>query len=442
MFEELFAFNWLLSAIIVFGLLIFLFAIGMPVGYALGFVTVSILLLTQGPTYVTHMMTSYAYTELSQFLFICFPLFILMTEIMAHGGISRRLVEIAHKVMGRFPGSLAAVAVMASAVFGAVSGAAAIGVITISDLLLPETMNRNYDKSLIAGAIAAGGTLSFIIPPSFMLILWGIISGESIERLFMGGVIPGIMITIMFVIYIVIKTKRNPDLAPLPLPTSTREKMVALVKGWDIALIIVVVIGGVYSGISTVTEIAGVAAFAALLIALAHRELNPKKMMIALGRTAELMAVFFIIILGAYFLIHLLGVLEIPRSVTEWVTSADLSATQLVIVVMVLFFILGMFIEAGSVMLIVLPLFLDSLNDLGVDLTWLGILVAMSCMIAELTPPVGFSLFVIQAVGRPHGINFEQIVRGVIPYIFMLIFAIALVIAVPEIATWLPSTMD
>lgn len=433
---------WLLSWLLIFAVLLTLFAMGMPVGFAMGLVAAVGLIFSAGLDYVIDLLTNFTYVKISPYIFVCFPLFILMTEIMAHGGISRRLVDLAHKTMGRFPGSLAAVAVVAGAIFGAISGAAAIGVITISDMLLPECMKRGYDKRLIAGAIAAGGTLSFIIPPSFMFILWGIIADVPIGDMFMAGIIPGIMISSMFVVYIVIKAKRNPTLAPMPPSTTTVEKLWAIAQGWQIVLIIVVVIGGVYSGFATVTEISAVAAVTALLIAAVNRELSPRSLIDSFGRTAGLIASFIMIIVGAFLLVHLLNYLEIPYNVSRWVVDAELSSVQLIIAVLLLFFVLGMFIEAGSVMLITTPLFLDSLNRLDVDLIWLGVLIGISCMIAELTPPVGFSLFILQGVGRPHGINFEHIVRGIIPFILILILALAIIILIPGIATWLPSTMD
>lgn len=439
MLDEL---HWALGFILIIASLLALFIIGMPVGFAMGTVAIGWLLIGAGPDYVINLVTSYTYNNVTAYTFVCFPLFILMAEVMAHGGISRRLVEVAYKVMGRIPGSLAAVAVIAATIFGAVSGASAIGTITISDMLLPECMKRGYDKSLISGAIAAGGTLSYIIPPSFVLILWGIVADVSVERQFMAGIIPGLMIAAMFIVYIVVKTKRNPDLAPMPPAAPLKEQMVTLGRGWPVAVVIFIILYGVYSGKATVTEVSGIGALAAVVLALAHRELSRRSMLNAFTRTAELFSSFIIIIVGAYLLKHLLEYYIIPERMSSWVINADLSSTYLVIAIMAIFFILGMFIEASAVMLIALPLFLPSLNALDVDLIWLGVIVGVSCMIAELTPPVGFSIFIIQAVGKPHGITFVHVVRGVVPFIVLLIVAIALLIIFPDIATWLPSTME
>lgn len=435
--------HWALSCLLIVVALLTMFAMGVPIGFAMGLVGLGGLLLTDGFEYVIDVAASVTYQKVTPYIFVTLPCFILMTEIMAHGGISNKLVEMAHKTMGRFPGSLAVVTIIASTIFGAISGAAAIGALTVSDMLLPECMKRNYDKSLISGAIAAGGTLSIVIPPSFMFILWAIIADVSIGEQFMAGVIPGIIIAILFIIYIVVRAKRNPALAPSPSVTlSNKEKVVALLKGWQVGLIIFVVIYGVYSGVATVTEVSGVAAATAFILALVHRSLSISGIYHSLKRTAEMLAFFVMLIVGAYLLIHLMGYLEIPQNIAEWVIDHKLSAIQLVIVTQVIFFILGMFIDAGSVMLITLPLFLPSLNELEVDLIWLGVIIGISCMIANITPPVGLNLFIIQGVGKSHGITLEHIIRGVIPFILIMVLGMIIVFAIPSLATWLPSTMN
>lgn len=435
--------HWAISFILIIVALLLLFTIGVPIAFAMGLVAVVGLLMLPGAGMDTILneFTSLTYSKVTPSIFICLPLFVLMTEIMSQSGMSRRLIELSHQTMGRLPGSLAVVAIVASTIFGAISGAAALGAMAMGDMLLPECMKRNYDKSLISGAIAAGGTLSIMIPPSFILILWGIIAKVSIGKLFMAGIIPGIIIAIMFCIYIVIRTKRNPSLAPMQPATSTKEKILALGKGWHVAVIIFIVIGGVYSGIASVTEISGVAALSAIILALITRSLTLSSMYTALRKTAEMITMFIMLLIGAYLLIYLLNRLDIPLNISEWVIDHKLTAIQLIIITQLLFFLLGMFIDAGSVMLIVLPLFLPSLRELEVDLIWLGVIISVSTMIANLTPPVGINLFIVQSVGRPYGITFVHVARGIVPFILIMIVGMALVLAFPPLATWLPSMM-
>lgn len=424
--------------------LVALFAIGVPIGFAMALVAVLTLMFTAGAGlgYVIDVIPNIAYGQVTSYVFVCFPLFILMTEFMAFGQISKRLVSIAHKTMGRIPGSLAVVTVVTSTVFGAISGSAAIGAMAVSDMMIPETMERKYDKSLISGAIAAGGNLSIIIPPSFTFIIWGIISEESIGDLFMAGIMPGLLIVSMFIVYIMIRAKRNPALAPMPEPTSTKEKAIELLKGWDVALIIFIIIGGVYSGFATITEIAAVAAFATLIVTIVHRTMTISNFISAVKRAASMTCFFIIILIGAYAMIHAMGYMEIPQNITEWVVDADLSPVLLILAIQLLFFILGMFIDPGSVIMISLPLFIPALNALDINLIWLGVILAINSMIANLTPPVGINLYIVQGVGKSYGVSFGHVVRGTVPFILIMLVAMVLVIAFPGIATWLPSVIN
>ncbi|MFC1925661.1 TRAP transporter large permease [Chloroflexota bacterium] len=432
--------HWLTSFSLIVIVLMTLFIVGVPIGFAMGLTGVLALLFSggRGMEHVVNNIPTVFYGKTINYLFVIFPLFILMTEFMAYGGLSKKLVSIAYIVMGRIPGSLAVVTVTAATLFGAICGSAGIAAMAISDMLVPECMERKYDKALISGAIAASSNLSTIIPPSFVFILWGIIAEISIEELFFAGIIPGLIIASMFIIYIMIRAKRNPALAPLPPQTTVKEKLKAASTGWDVALIILIILGGVYLKIATITDIAAVAALVTLIIVLARRSLPLSGFLGALRRTAAMTSFFIILLMGAYFLIHALGVLQIPREISEWIISHDFTALQLIIVIQIMFFILGMFIDPGSVILVSLPVFLKSLNALDVDLYWFGVVIAISCMIANLTPPVGVNLFIVQGVGRPYGITFEHVVRGTIPFILLMIVGMALVLAFPELATWLP----
>lgn len=435
--------HWSVDWLIIFASLIILFVIGMPIGFSMILVSLVGLMLTAGLDYVLNMSPVIVYTKATPYVFICIPLFVLMTEFMTHGGISTKLIDISYKLMGRIPGSLAVAAVAASTVFGAMCTSTVIGAMIMGDMLFPETTKRNYDKSLMAGAIAAGGTLSVLIPPSGTFILWGIIAGVGVGDLFIAGIVPGILAAAIFMTYIVIRAKRNPALAPMVPASPWKEKAMAVVSGWDILLLIVVILGGIYGGYFTVVEMSAIGALAALIIGLVHGELfSLSKIYFCFKRSAEMVGSFIVLLMGAFLLINLMSYLEIPQSLADVAVDADLSADVLILVVMVMFFLLGMFIDAASVMLITLPLFLPTLRLLEVDLLWLGVIVTLNAMIATLTPPVGLNLFIIQAVGRPHGISFSDVARGSVPFIILLFIVVGLVWAFPSLATWLPSTMN
>lgn len=433
---------WGISLLIIIFTLFSLFAIGMPIGFAMVFVSVVGLILTDGLDPVLNLLTNIAFSRVIVHLFIAIPLFVLMSELLLQGGMSSKLIDIAQKLMGRIPGSLAVVTIVASTVFGAMCASTVLGAMVMGETLLPETTKRDYDKKLISGALAAGDTLSILIPPSGFFILWGIIAGVNIGDLFIAGIIPGIVAAIMFILYIVIKVKRNPTLAPMVPAVSWREKVWAVAKGWDIVLFIIILLGGIYRGVATVAEIGAVGVVTVFILGLAHRSLNFSKTYFALKRTVEMIASVMLILIGAYLFIYFLNYLEIPDSVSNLAVDRELTALQLVIVIQLIFLMLGFFIEASSVMLFTLPLFLPALRELDVDLLWLGVVITINSMIASLTPPVGFSLFIIQAVGRPHGVNFIHVARGVIPYVLLLLCLMVLVFVFPSLVTWLPSTMD
>lgn len=432
---------WGVSGAIVLTALIVLLAIGVPIGFSLGLVAVTGLIMVNGLDSTLSDIAVKSYSEVTNYVFIAFPLFVLMAEFMSQGGVGKRMIDMTQKTLGRLPGSLALVSIGASTIFAAVCGSAAVGAVAISDLLLPECMQRKYDKTLIAGTIAAGGTLSILIPPSFMLILWGIIAEVSIGELFVAGIIPGIIVAVVFSGYIIFRSVRNPSLCPMAPETTWKEKGKALVGGWEIAVIIIVVLGGIYSGIATVTEVASLGALSALILALAHRSLSLPNMIEAFKRSGELIGFFVIIFIGAELFKHLLTYLEVPQGIATTVVDLDLSPIVLVIVIQLIFFILGCFMDAPSVTLITLPLFLSSLQVMDIDLIWLGIVVTISAMMANITPPVGFSLFILKGVGEQYGITFGQIVRGSAPFIALLTFIIALLLAFPPLTTWLPNTM-
>lgn len=433
---------WQLSWFLIFAALIILFSIGVPIGFAMVAVAMAGLFLSAGFDYVLDITAFYTYRRATPYVFICIPMFVLMTEFMTHGGISTKLIDMSQKLIGRVPGSLAVVAIVASTVFGACCSSTVLGAMIMSEMILPESSKRNYDNSLIAGTIAAGGTLSVLIPPSGTLILWGIIAQVGVDRLFIAGILPGLLAATVFIAYIVIRAIRNPALAP-PVPAvPMKEQLLAIAKGWDIILLIVVVLGGIYAGVADVVEISAVGAIFALIIGLFHRKLNLSTIFASLTRTATMVASFIVLIIGAFLLINLMSYLRIPFNLSEFFIDANLSPTILVIAIMVMFFVLGMFIDSASVLLITLPLFYESLVALNVDLVWLGIIVTLNAMIATLTPPVGLNLFVIQTVGKRYGVSFTTVVRGSLPFIGLLALVMVIVWIFPSIATWLPSTMD
>jgi len=433
---------WAASGILIFSVLVLLLLAGIPIAFAMVVLGITGLLFTEGLDGTLNFVNTQVFHYASRYTFLAFPLFAILVEILTHTGLSSKLIDIAQKTMGRLPGGLAVVCVGASTIFGAVCGSTLVGTMVMTDTLLPECTKQNYDRSFIAGTLAAGGNLSALIPPSFLLIFWGIIAEISIGDLFMAGIVPGIIIATLFIIYIIIKAKRNPEMAPPPPRYKRREAAISILKGWDLVVIIFVLLYGIYFGVANLTEIAAVTTAFAVIITVAERRLNVSVLYAALRRAAEMVGSIIFILIGVGVFMLLLNDLRIPYEIASWVNDANMSPVLLVIVVQILFFVLGMFIDPMSLILICLPLFLPALKAADVDLLWLGIVVSISCMIANLTPPVGFNLFIVQGAGAPYGLKFTEVVRGSIPFILLMIIGMALVIAIPSLATWLPSTMN
>ena len=429
---------WFGSMLLIFMTLVILVVIGMPVGFAVGLVGVIGVFFVSGFSTLLGDIPLLYVSNLTIYSLIAIPLFVLLVEFAAEGGISQKLCDVSIKIMGRLPGGLAVACTVAGAVFGAISGASSVASIVVADMFLPEAMNRNYDKSFIIGTIAAAGTLSLIIPPSFVLIVFGIVAGVSIGDLFMATVIPGIICTTLFVIFIAFRAARNPYLAPVPPPVPWKEKIRAVGRGWEIALLIFIILGGVYWGVTTVTEVAAVGCLGALIITVAYRRLTLSKASAALKKSSEICGFFFMLFIGAFFFQHLLIYLQIPQHITTWVAELNLSSLETVLAMQILCFALGTFMDTSALLLIMVPLFLPSLKAQGVDLVWLGVSLNMVAMMASICPPMGINNLVLQNQGKPYGITLGQILRGSWPFMFLILITLVLTMAWHPLATWLP----
>ena len=433
---------WFGSMILVFMFLVILVVLGMPIGFAVGLVGVVGAIFVSGFGISLHNISTFYISNMTNYPIIAIPLFILLVELAAEGGITHKLCDVSLKILGRFPGGLAVACTVAGAVFGAISGAASVAAVVMADMFLPDAMQRNYNKSFIIGVIAASGTLSLVIPPSFVLIVYGIVAQVSIGKLFMATIIPGVITTVLFVTYIVIRAIRDPSLCPPPPHVPWKERIRVVAGGWEIGVIIFIVLGGVYWGITTVTETAAVGCFVAFVISLALRRLNFTSASAALKRATEICGFFFVLFVGAFFFQHLLIALEIPQHITTWFADLNLSAFQTILVMLLLCFLLGSFMDTSALLFIMVPLFLPTLKAQEVDLIWLGITINLVAMMASILPPMGVNLLVLQNPGKPHGITLGPIIRGAWPFMFLIAITLVLVMVWHPLITWLPSTMD
>lgn len=430
--------EWYIYGIILFVGLFTLLAVGLPVGFSLGLASLAGILFFIGPHglgQLNILVVEYA-THPS---FICLPLFILMAELIAISGAASDIFNAAQKWLNRLPGSLGISTMVASGVFGAACGTSSGGAAAMGLVTIPELLKRGYSRALATGTVAAGGTISILIPPSGIMILYALITEQSIGRLFIAGIIPGILMVGIFSLYILIHARVRPQDAPSDHEYTWRERWASLRPIWVISLVIVIVFGSIYTGVGTINEAAAMGAFIAFLIA-QQRKVSVQMLIEVAMRTARVTCFIFFIIFGAMTFGYLLSYLRIPFELSELMVAAGTTPVHFILMVMALFFILGCFLDPASILVLTLPVLYPTVLKLGINPIWFGILATVNMEMANVTPPVGLNLFVVKSV-CPSDINLKDIIYGTAPFVILLAFGMGAIIIWPEIALWLPNTM-
>lgn len=415
--------------------IIFLLVIGMPVAFTLSvagilgiiqFVDVSF--LSQVPVIAYKTLDSYVLTSV--------PLYILMSQIMLTGRVGSGLFELGSKWMGHLPGGLGIATISACAIFAAISGSSVATAVTIGAMAIPEMLKRGYDRKLVVGSVAAGGTLGILIPPSIPMILYGTITDESVGKLFMSGVVPGALLTVLFICYIVFASWDKPR----EPRSSHAEKMKSLRENiWGLFLP-VIIIGGIYTGIFTPTEAAAVGTVYALAITFfVYRSVTIQDMPGILRATIKTSCMIFSIMIGAMLFGYILTILQVPQALMRLVTEGDLNRWIVMLGINIMLLILGCVLETVSIILITLPMLYPIIKALGFDPIWFNVVLLINMELALITPPVGMNLFVIKGISEDSSI--QDIIAGAAPFAAIMVFEILLLCFVPEIATWLPSVL-
>lgn len=422
--------------------LVFLFllmAIRMPIG--ISFLLIGALgtaALTSGDIALAS-LARIPYTWASAYVFSCVPLFILMGMIFSKSGIAADLYKAAHHWFGRLPGGLLLASIAGCGGFAAVSGSSTAGAAAMGAICYPEMRKYDYDKGLAAGAIAAGGTLGIMIPPSLGFIVYGILTEQSIGKLFMAGVVPGIMEISFFMLAVIILVMFKPSLAPVSTFRITwQEKFSSLVEVWPVLLIFVMIIGGIYLGIFTPIEAGGIGAAGSLVVSLGMRRLTRKAFTEACLETIHITAMIFLLFMGAMVFNIFMTLSHLPQTISGMFTSIG-SPRLLVAFILLLFFPLGCFLDVTSMLVLTLPLFLPSLHHAGVNLIWFGVLAVLCAEIAMLTPPVGMNVFVVKGVVRE--VPLEKIFLGVVPFLVANFILLLLLFFIPQLSLSLPRLM-
>jgi len=379
------------------------------------------------------------YAQSTSYTLSVIPLFVLMGQFAFISGISTDIYKTVYAWMGRFQGGLAMATVLACAGFAAVCGSSLATGATMGMVAIPEMDKYKYDHRLSTGCVAAGGTLGILIPPSIGFVIYGILTEESIGKLFMAGILPGILLAGLFILTIYIQCKRKPDIGPRGEATTWKVKIKSLGNTWGILLLICIVMGGLYLGIVTPTEAAGVGAFGAFLIALFKRRLNMKGLIYCLMETGKTTAMIFLIIIGANIFSAFLGLAKIPMGLADFIAGLAMPKIAILAAIILVYLVMGCVMDCYAIMILTVPIIFPVVEALQFDPIWFGVLMVIVLEVGLITPPVGLNVFVLKAAAP--NVPLIVIFRGIWPFLIAALLAIVLITIFPGIALYIPSHM-
>ncbi len=426
-------------AAIGFGALFVLLFIRMPVGLAMMAIgTWGIYIIR--PQAAIPKLAGEIFNEASNYPLTIIPLFVLMGNLAGVSGMSRDLYDAAHSWLGHFKGGLASATVVGCAGFSALSGSSLAAALTMGRVSLPEMQRYNYDNGLATGSIAAGGTLGILIPPSAGFVIYAILTEESIGRLFMAGIIPGLLLTLLFVIAIWLVVLRDPGKAPGQAQAHPlRQRLLALRRAGWIVGIVLLTIGGIYSGVFSAVEAAGIGAALAFVVTIIRRRLTWPNIVEVTTSTLKSSGTVFMILFGAFVFKTFVGFTGITYAMTLWVEAQGFTGMQVVVAFLLLFIVLGMFLDGFAILVLTVPLIQPVIEPLGINMIWFGVLMVIVLEMGLISPPVGLNVFVVKGIAGDVPLN--TIFRGIWPFWFAMFVAVILVLVFPQIALFLPNSM-
>lgn len=426
----------------VFGLLLMFVMMFMRIPIAISLMVPGIIgaYLIRGWPAVERALETIIWTHSFSYTFSTIPMFVLMGELLFISGISTELFNALRKWFGNMKGGLAASTIGASALFAASSGSSVAATGTMGVIAYKEMKTSGYDESFSSGTIVSGGTLGILIPPSTAFVIYGLLTEQSIGKLLIAGIVPGIMLTLLFIITVYISVRLQPQLAPQQKANySWTEKLVSLKSTFWVAIVFVAVIGGMYAGWFSPTEAAGVGAAVALILALLKRQLGFKSLVQALRRTLGTTAFIFAIILGAFVFNYFLALTGLPKLMATAITSLEVPGLVIILLILVMYIVLGALMDSLAMIVITLPIILPIVEALGYDLIWFGVWMVIIIELALITPPIGLNCFVLK--GAVPELRLETIFRGATRFIIPILLLLLILLAFPDIALWMVNRM-
>jgi len=421
------------------------FLLGLHVAAALGLLSLSLMyFMSDRPLW--EMLGLIAWNTNTSFILVAIPLFILMGELLLRSGLSERLYRVLSHWLSPLPGGLMHSNIAACATFAAVSGSSVATAATIGSVSLPAFRARGYDERLVLGSLAAGGTLGILVPPSINFIVYGVLMEVSIGRLYVAGILPGILLSLLFMGVIFVAAKIWPQVAPREAAVSWGTRLWGLLDMLPTFALIFLVLGTIYLGVATPTEAAAFGVTGAFVLALLSRRVSPSMLKGVFFSTARTTAMVMLILTGAFILNSTLAMLGVPQAISRTVAAWGLSPTATILLLVVFYLVLGTFMDGFAMMVTTIPVILPVLKAMHVDLVWFGVIAVILTEAALISPPEGLNLYVIHGLREKLGREASQrtimdVYVGVLPFFLMMLAGIALIVAFPQIALWLPTTM-
>lgn len=420
-------------------ILVFLFLLRMPIAYVMGLIGFLGFAYTTSVGAALSIIGKDFWVMFSSSSLTVVPMFVFMGTVAFYSGIGGRLFEAAHKFLGRLPGGLAIATCYACAAFGACCGSTVAGAAAMGKVALPEMKKYNYDPSLATACVATAGSLAILIPPSTILIIYGVMTEGSIGKLFAAGILPGILLATFLAITAYILCRRNPKLGPAGVSTTWKEKLTSLSGVVEMIVLFILVMGGLFAGWFTPTEAGAAGSAGALVIALIRGQLTWKGLFDALAETTQITAMVFLIVTGATIFGHFMAVTRVPFTLSEWVGGLGISRYVIMAFILSGYLIAGCFMDSLAMVTLTVPILYPVVLKLGFDPIWFGVIIVLVCEMGVITPPVGMNVYVIKGVAPD--VPLETIFRGIFPFLIAIIVCTIILVIFPQIALYLPSFM-
>ena len=424
-----------LGFVVLFGLM----ALRVPVGIALGIVGVGGFGLIVGMDSALNLLALSPIRTVTTYDFALIPMFILMGAFATASGMSRELFRAGNAWLGGQRGGLALATISACAGFAAISGSSVATSATMTQIALPEMERRGYSGRVAAGVIAAGGTLGILIPPSVVLAVYGFLTEQDVGRLFIAGVVPGVLAVLLQLATVKLIGWLRPGLLPQGVPSPWAERWRSLSRIWAVLLVFVLVIGGIYGGVVTATEAAALGAVAVLAIGLARLRLSGGSIVRALVESLRTSVSIFVVLIGALLFGYFLTITQVPQNIADWLAGLALGPHAVLWLILLFYLVLGCLLDAMAMIILTIPIIFPVVQQLGFDPIWFGVIVTLTVELGLITPPMGMNVFVINSVAP--NVSLVEIFRGVAPFVLTLIVLVVLLVLFPGLATWLPGLM-